>query len=561
MTDNNEEIEVQLTEVKSSTHSTHYSEVDCDIDEEKSLHFTKEVEMNLTFEDTEDGESEVASAKKLLNPLHHDEDHNEDDDDDGVNERMSLAQSMERAQISSIKEEAECLRKRAVEAKKNQKKSLLALTVEFTKYFLSFVLLFFCIVMVMGCIFAKQSKAASYNIHPAGAFFLFWFLVFWLALIEGGQGCIVGLQPVNTDKYEDSHMVTHMITELAYKADNLERFIIGRQFLVVLVIFLINMCGSATEGANPFGLPQIWNDIFLENGIAMIITTIVIGQLTSQVNAAVCLLDFINNYMMLYTTYISLWIEFSGLLHCVYIVQILFAKLTGTKLETQSRGLVSKIFFWARVIFSTILLGFCFAVTLQAISDGNSGMWEGVPVWASIVIFFTLMCLAGLLDGMQIAAFALMNMPEEELMQHNVAYTNCQLMFSGSNLQSFLIGRQIFVASLIFIVARIASISGPDDYAIFGASASLQNFYNTGLLGSVALTIVGSLIWRIIASSCPLPFMSNPIIFVIIKMCLLLEESGICSSSWGLALVHKKFVGYQPDEVYLGKSSPREETV
>mmetsp|Transcript_5187 Transcript_5187/g.3639 ORF Transcript_5187/g.3639 Transcript_5187/m.3639 type:complete len:83 (-) Transcript_5187:14-262(-) len=82
----------------------------------------------------------------------------------------------------------------------------------------------------------------------------------------------------------------------------MDRFIIGRQFLVVLVIFLINACGSASPGADPFGLPKIWNDIFLENGIAMMMTTIVIGQLTSQVNAAVCMLDFINNYLMLFTT-------------------------------------------------------------------------------------------------------------------------------------------------------------------------------------------------------------------------------------------------------------------
>jgi hypothetical protein len=181
-------------------------------------------------------------------------------------------------------------------------------------------------------------------------------------------------------------------------------------------------------------------------------------------------------------------------------------------------------------------------------------MWKGVPSWASVIIFVTLMCLAGLMDGMQIAAFALMNVPEDELRHHSVAYTNCQLMFAGQNLQSFLIGRQIFVASLIFIVARIASISGPEEYVIFGASAGMQAFYNTGLLGSVVLTIVGSLIWRIIASSYPMAFMSNPMIYIIIRMCLLMEGTGICSSSWGLARVQKYLQAYKPDEEYLEES-------
>ena len=50
--------------------------------------------------------------------------------------------------------------------------------------------------------------------------------------------------------------------------------------------------------------------------------TIMIGQLTAQVNAANCMLDFINSYFMLFTNYVSLAIEFSGLLHSVYLVQI-----------------------------------------------------------------------------------------------------------------------------------------------------------------------------------------------------------------------------------------------
>ena len=47
----------------------------------------------------------------------------------------------------------------------------------------------------------------------------------------------------------------------------------------------------------------------------MILATVNIGQLTAQVNAADCMLDFINNYFMLFSTYFSLFIEFTGFLH------------------------------------------------------------------------------------------------------------------------------------------------------------------------------------------------------------------------------------------------------
>jgi hypothetical protein len=417
------------------------------------------------------------------------------------------------------------------------------------------VLLAFSVAVVMATLFKKQNKAylEPYSIPPGGAFVLFWFLIIWLAMMEGGQGALVGLQPVDKALYATSHPRTLRNTKIAHKGDNMERFIIGRQFLVVLVIFIINICGSGIKNADPLNLPKIVNDIFIENGLAMVITTIVIGQLTGQVNAAVCLLDYINNYFMLFTVYVSLFIEFTGLLHSVYLVQMFFAAITGKPVESKEppRTFLMKIFFWFRILLSLTILSFSLAVTMKALFDGNSGMWAGVPPAASVVIFFLLMCVVGMMEGMQIAAFALLKLPEDDLKHHALAYKNCMLMFSGQNLQAFLIGRQIFVALLMFIVARIASLDVKNGGNIFGVSNGFQNFLDTGLLGAVILTIIGSLAWRIVASSFPVAFMSNPLIYVIIRLCLLIEASGVCSASWLLARWHKLIINYQPDDVYL----------
>jgi hypothetical protein len=125
-------------------------------------------------------------------------------------------------------------------------------------------------------------------------------------------------------------------------------------------------------------------------------------------------------------------------------------------------------------------------------------------------------------------------------------------MFNGSNFQAFLIGRQIFVAALMFIVAKIATIQLDGAPNIFGVSDGFQNFFNTGLLGSVILTIIGSLAWRIIASSFPVAFMSNPLIYVILRICLFLDMIGIASASWLLALINKQVVNFKRDEEYIG---------
>ena len=433
------------------------------------------------------------------------------------------------------------------------------ITVTVIKYFYSFALLVFSVTIVMSAIFTKQTTVAE-SVHPVLAFFVFWGLLVWLAMMEGGQGCLVGLQPVNKDLYAESHPITLKNTLLAHKGDNMERFIVGRQFLVVLVVFITNMCGSPIPDAAVLGLPDSIIEIFLANGIAMILSTIMIGQLTAQVNAANCMLDFINSYFMLFTNYVSLAIEFSGLLHSVYLVQIFFSKITGTPIDSKEppRSTGQKLFFWIRVLLSVTVLAFAFAITLKALFDGKTKMWEGIPAYVSVIILFILMAFVGMMEGMQIALFAVLNMPEEEIENHTLAKKSCELAFTGQNLQAFLIGRQICVTVCMFVVARITSLNyGDEDDNIFGVSDGIQTFFNTGLMGAVITTIVASLAWRIIASSFPLAFLSNPLIYLIIRLCLLLESTGICSGAWLLALVHKQLVGYQPDEVYIGTAEER----
>jgi Silicon transporter len=321
--------------------------------------------------------------------------------------------------------------------------------------------------------------------------------------------------------------------------------------------------GSAVD-VSLWGLSTGIMEVFFDTGLALILVTIQLGQLTAQVNAAGCMLDFVNNYFMLFTTYVSLGIEFSGLLHSVYLVQMFFAKMAGKPVESNEspRNKVQNIFFWFRVLMSFTILGFAFAVTLSALFADQTTMWAGIPSAVSVVVFFILMCFVGMMEGMQIALFAVVNLPEEELLQHAIAHRNCQLTFAGHNLKAFLIGRQICVTVCMFVVARITTLNVSEgEDTIFGVSAGMQSFFNTGLLGAVITTIVASLAWRIVASSFPVAFLSNPLIYVIIRLCLILEASGICSAAWLLAKIHKNVAGFQLDEVYLGTAEEQRENV
>lgn len=84
----------------------------------------------------------------------------------------------------------------AVPTKK--RRTAMATVIAYFKYIYSFALLIFSVVIVMAAIFQQQTTAtATVGFLPVAACLLFWFLIIWLAMMEGGQGALVGLQMID----------------------------------------------------------------------------------------------------------------------------------------------------------------------------------------------------------------------------------------------------------------------------------------------------------------------------------------------------------------------------
>ncbi len=64
------------------------------------------------------------------------------------------------------------------------------------------------------------------------------------------------------------------------------------------------------------------------------------------------------------------------------------------------------------------VLSFSLAVTLVALFDGKTTMYSGVPEPVSVTLLFALMAFVGMMEGMQIALFAVINLPKDELQKH-----------------------------------------------------------------------------------------------------------------------------------------------
>ena len=107
----------------------------------------------------------------------------------------------------------------------------------------------------------------------------------------------------------------------------------------------------------------------------------------------------------------------------------------------------------------------------------NSFLWIG---------FFGLICFLGLLEGIQIAAFAVVKLPTHIVRESPAAEANCDLVFRGRNFKAVLIGRQICVTTSMFLLARITTTNvdpndlidtSATDSTVLGMPACIHRYY------------------------------------------------------------------------------------
>lgn len=447
------------------------------------------------------------------------------------------------------------------------------------KYTASLSLLIYCLYLIIRGILARQTPMAQ-STNPVLALLCMGILLFWLGVLEGGQGSIVGLQPINPQAYQHSHPIAFATTQLAHAHDNLNRFIIGRQFLVVLVVFCLNLCTTAHEHALLPGCNPWMVEALLSSGLASMFITVLLGQLSAEVNATNCMLDFINNHTVRVTTQFCLLMEASGILHAVYILKWFFS------CDEDAVRDVKTISYRLRVILSCVVLVAALTVTWAALCENETSM--GLSALVSIPLFILLVIGLGILEAMQIAVFAVVKLPPSAIAAYPTAKANCELVFRGDNFKAFLIGRQICVTTCMFLLARLTTtVDGPpppppdgmlpppppldgmmppplDDTmpplpppTVLGVPQAVQAFFNTGLPGALITTIVASLYWRIVAATFPVYFMNSGMVNMTLRVCLFLEATGLFSSAWLLADLIRYLVGFGNDDLYLKKKEEK----
>lgn len=178
-------------------------------------------------------------------------------------------------------------------------------------------------------------------------------------------------------------------------------------------------------------------------------------------------------------------IEYSGILHTAYVVQKTVGYLAGKPIESNEppKTVVRQIIFWTKCVISLTLLGFSFAVTMAAILNDQTTVWNGTPKSVSIVMLFVLMGIIGVLEGSQIAYFAVVKMTQEERGDGIFMKKSCDILFKNNNhnLAAFLVGRQLCVVSCMFFIARITAVRfNEGDANIFNVPDWVQEIFTLG---------------------------------------------------------------------------------
>jgi hypothetical protein len=257
-------------------------------------------------------------------------------------------------------------------------------------------------------------------------------------MIEGQQASLVGLPPVDPELYKDSHTITYKNGALAFRGDNFDRYLMGRQFMVLLVVFVINQCGQPFDPkVDVLGMPDGVKFVFLDIGLGMIVFTCILGRLTTQVIATHSMIDYINNYFALFTLYTAIFIEFTGVMHSAYLIQYAMIASGMTILSNEKVMLgFTKVFFWARVLMSLAIPGFCITVVMVALFNGDtmfSVKYPSINPPLAIIMFIFFMFIVGCLEGMQVAFFTVSKLSMDERGTNWFGKKTSEILFGGND--------------------------------------------------------------------------------------------------------------------------------
>jgi len=214
---------------------------------------------------------------------------------------------------------------------------------DYIRFVLSFSLLMFS--SVVTCYAILTQKTGFWKEVPGWASLILFILVlFGLGLTEGLQLALVELKRQNPETYRLSHPRAYALGEIASQGDNIEKFLVGRQVIVVFLVFFAAKLTSVIPGQDfLFPIPQWASSIFFETGLLASIVVVIVAQLTPQIVASIFPVQFLEIIIMRPVYYACLFMEFIGLAHFTWILTHGLSRIFGMEVGKEGPLVIDSV--------------------------------------------------------------------------------------------------------------------------------------------------------------------------------------------------------------------------
>eukprot|EP00930_Biecheleria_cincta_P027971 TRINITY_DN19537_c0_g1_i1.p1 TRINITY_DN19537_c0_g1~~TRINITY_DN19537_c0_g1_i1.p1 ORF type:complete len:457 (+),score=81.07 TRINITY_DN19537_c0_g1_i1:49-1371(+) len=179
---------------------------------------------------------------------------------------------------------------------------------------------------------------------PFWAHFMILFCVLiLLGYLEGLQVAILALEGQDATSWKDKYPRAHVLHCLANRGNNVQRFLVGRQFYVIFVVFLCSQVSTFPTFEKPEWLPAALWFVLVETGLPGAITVLAFGQLMPQLMASSWPVSFCNLPGSWTVLQMTLLLEATGVPQFSWVLTDAVSCVTGmNRVEKQPCGETEK---------------------------------------------------------------------------------------------------------------------------------------------------------------------------------------------------------------------------
>lgn len=406
------------------------------------------------------------------------------------------------------------------------------------------------------------------QIHPAINFVLLFFALVLLAYVEALHYACVAVEKWDMSMYAERFPRAVKCHALVDCPEKVKRFLVGRQFFVIFVVFLISQITTFPSIPHDFaGLPAILVLILIETGLPGVFLTLTVGQLISQIFVEEFTLQFMNLYGCEFIIRLCLGAEFIGICNFSWLIygitsSLLCSKVRRVRQRMESTASSSKttseltspqsptelnrgpdyesglptydhlsLFDYIKYFWSTCVTLGSVAIIVYGISI--KAYILPTPVPAAYILLILLLGLLFYLEGLMIAIVATQYWDPETFREvYPRAYKLHKLVNRPDNVKRFIIGRQFFTVLTNFLLAQITTFANWKNTGINPIVFFLG--VRSGLPGVFVILAFAQLLSELLAAEFPLRFMNLFGSFSVVSISLVLDSFGVGHCAWSV---------------------------